>query len=77
MESYNNLNFANETAITTAMKLADEMLKLAEKGMFTCVDDSCLMVYGTIRDCGYKIRRTIEQEKICVLQQSTSHRMRH
>jgi hypothetical protein len=77
MESYNNSNFANETAITAAMKLADKMLKLAEKGMFTCEDDSCLMVYGTIRDCGYKIRRTIEQEKICVLQKSTSHRMRH
>jgi hypothetical protein len=49
------------------MKLSERMLKLAEKGMFNCDDDSCLMVYGIIRDCGYKIRRTVEQEKICVL----------
>ena len=77
MESYTDSNCANETALTEAKKLAENMLKLAEKGMFTCEDDSCLMVYGTIRDCGYKIRRTIEQEKICVLQKSTSRRMWH
>ena len=68
MESYAHSNRANETAVKEAMKLAEKMLKLAEKGMFNCEDDSCLMVYGIIRDCGYKIRRTVQQEKICVLQ---------
>lgn len=77
MESYANTNCANEAALTEAMKLAEKMLKLAEKGMFTCEDDSCLMVYGTIRDCGYKIRRTVEEEKFCVLQRGGSHRMLH
>jgi hypothetical protein len=77
MESYANSNCANETALTEAMKLAEKMLKFAENGMFTCEDDSCLMVYGIIRDCGYKIRRTVEQEKICVLQRGDSHRMLH
>ena len=67
MKSYANPNCANETALTEAVKLSERMLKLAEKGMFNCDDDSCLMVYGIIRDCGYKIRRTVEQEKICVL----------
>jgi hypothetical protein len=77
MESYSNSNFADETALTAAMKLAERMLKLAEKGMLNCEDDSCLMVYGVIRDCGYKIRRTVEQEKIWVLQKGASQRMLH
>ena len=68
MKSYANSNCANETALKEAMKLVEKMLKLAEKGMFACEDESCLMVYGIIRDCGYKIRRTVKQEKICVLQ---------
>ncbi len=77
MEYCANSNCANETALTEAMKLAENMLKLAEKGMFTCEDDSCLMLYGTIRDCGYKIRRTVEQEQFCVPQKGGSHRRRH
>ena len=77
METYSNSNCANEKALKEAMKLAEKMLKLADKGMFTCIDDSCMMVYGIIRDCGYKIRRTVEQEKICALPKGASQRMLH
>ena len=77
MGSYANTNCANEAALTEAMKLAEKMLKLAEKGMFTCEDDSCLMVYGIIRDCGYKILRTVDEEKFCVLQRGGRQRILH
>jgi hypothetical protein len=75
MESYANTNCANKAALTEALKLAEKMLKLAEKGMLICEDDSCLMLYGTIRDCGYKILRTVEEEKFCVLQRGGRHRI--
>jgi hypothetical protein len=29
-----------------------------------CEDDSCLLIFGVIRDCSYKIRRTIREEHI-------------
>ena len=75
MECYDNSNCANETALTEAMKLAEKMLKLAEEGIFTCENDSCLMVYGIIRDCGYKIRRTVEQEQFYFLQKGNCHQI--
>ena len=46
-----------------AMKLAEKMLLMADLGFETCEDDSCLLIYGVIRDCGYKIRKTVEQEQ--------------
>ena len=38
------------------------MLVMAKNGVPGCEDDSCLMIYGIIRDCGYRIQRTVEQE---------------
>ena len=53
----------NKEFILEAMNLAEKLLQTAEKGIVTCKDDSCLVLYGVIRDCGYKIRRTVEQER--------------
>lgn len=56
-------NCTNKDFIMDAIKLAGKMLRMAEDGILTCEDDSCLLLYGVIRDCGYKIRRTAEQEQ--------------
>lgn len=56
----------NKEAILKAMSLADKLLRIAEQGFFNCEDERCMQVYGTIRDCGYKIRKTAEQEMIAV-----------
>jgi hypothetical protein len=56
-------HFANKKFILEAMNLAEKLLRTAEDGILTCKDDSCLALYGVIRDCGYKIRRTVEQEQ--------------
>jgi hypothetical protein len=53
----------NKTLFLEAVKLAEKLLRTAEKGIVTCEDDSCLVLTGVIRDCGYKIRRTVEQER--------------
>ena len=58
------MNCKNEVLISEAKKLSDNMLLLAEKGAIGCEDDGCLLVFGIIRDCGYKIRRTIREEYI-------------
>lgn len=64
MRYYPELNCPDRTAMTEAMKLAEEMLKIAQKGFLNCDEDSCMLLYGIIRDCGYKIRRTAEQEQL-------------
>ena len=68
----NNMNF-----IMDAIKLAEKMLKVAENGILTCEDDSCLLLYGVIRDCGYKIRRTVEQERVYTLQKGNCQKVLH
>ena len=65
MESHPNSNDIDEKAIADARELSEKMLRIAEKGIVACTDDACLQVYGIIRDCGYKIRRIVEQEQHC------------
>ena len=63
METCVYTHCTNKVFILEAMNLAEKLLQTAEKGIVTCKDDSCLVLYGVIRDCGYKIRRTVEQER--------------
>jgi hypothetical protein len=63
--------------IMDAIKLAEKMLKVAANGILTCEDDSCLLLYGVIRDCGYKIRRTVEQERVYTLQKGNCQKVLH
>jgi hypothetical protein len=70
-------NCTNKKFITEAMNLSEKLLKMAEKGILTCEDDSCLTLYGVIRDCGYKIRRTVEQEGGFSLQKKNLQKLLH
>ena len=57
----------NSNLISNAMELADNMLLMAQNGVPDCEDESCMMIYGIIRDCGYKIRRTrVFWNRICL-----------
>lgn len=68
-------NCANKEAIAEAKKLAEELLKVAEKGVPACTDDCCLFLYGIIRDCGYKIRRAVELEQLSILQKNRRYEL--
>jgi hypothetical protein len=63
MDNRSNTKCKNTKLIVDAMRLADKMLVMAQNGVPECDDDSCMMIYGIIRDCGYKIRKTVEQEQ--------------
>jgi hypothetical protein len=63
METCAYTHLANKKFILDAKNLAEKLLRTAEEGILSCKDDSCLVLYGVIRDCGYKIRRTVEQEQ--------------
>lgn len=49
--------------IEEALSLADKLLVFAAKGMAEAEDDSCVVMFGVIRDCAYKIRHLAELER--------------
>lgn len=49
--------------IKKTLKLAKEMLDLADKGDTVREDTGCGVLYGVLRDSGYKIRKLAETER--------------
>jgi len=48
--------------IRKALELADGLLSVADKGDEARIDIGCGVLFGTIRDCAYKIRFMAESE---------------
>jgi hypothetical protein len=44
------------------LRLTREMIALADEGDRDRSDDSCGIIYGVLRDAGYKLRKLTEQE---------------
>jgi len=47
--------------IRAAIELAKEMIRMADHAGNTCDDDGCLVVYGVIKDCAYKIKESAQR----------------
>ena len=43
--------------ICHAIEIARDLIETANKNERSCENDTCLLVYGIIRDCGYEIIR--------------------
>lgn len=50
--------------IRQTLLLAEEMIRLADKGDVDREDSGCGILYGILRDTGYKIKQIAEEEKI-------------
>ena len=48
--------------IRKALDLSEELISLADSGDAVRTDVGCGVLYGTIRDCAYKIQSLAEQE---------------
>lgn len=46
--------------IIEAIKLSEGMLRIADRGMEKCENDNCIVMYGAIRDCAYRIKRLVK-----------------
>ena len=53
--------YCNET-LSKALSLARELMILADQGDASRDDVGCGVVFGTLRDCAYKIRALAESE---------------
>ncbi len=49
--------------ILAALELARKLTILADEGETDAEDNSCVVLYGIIRDCAYKIRQQAEHER--------------
>ena len=49
--------------IKKTLKLADEMIGLADKGDIQREDIGCGILYGVLRDAGYKIKKIAQDER--------------
>lgn len=49
--------------IVDALELAKQMIILSDKGSESSDDDSCILLYGVIRDAAYRIKQLAEGEK--------------
>ncbi|NQU42596.1 hypothetical protein HQ520_04875 [bacterium] len=49
--------------IRRALELARSLIILADEGEAESRDDGCVVLFGVLRDCAYKIRAEAEREK--------------
>ena len=49
--------------ILAVIRVTREMMLLADKGDLERDDDGCGVLFGTMRDAAYKLRRLAEQER--------------
>ncbi len=49
--------------IIKVLDLVKDMIVVSDEGSASSEDDSCIMLYGVIRDSAYKIRRLAEEER--------------
>lgn len=45
------------------LNMAQRLIDLSEQGEATSSDDGCMLLYGVVRDCGYRIRTQAAREK--------------
>lgn len=50
--------------VSEALRLAAELLELADQQRSGCEHDGCLLLDGVIRDCAWKIRRAAQQWRL-------------
>jgi len=49
--------------IERAMGLAQELVLLADEGEAVSEDNSCVLLFGIVRDCAYRVRRQAQGER--------------
>ena len=57
-------NRAANSNIERSLDMASGLIMLASQGEADSCDESCMALYGIVRDCAYKIRGVAEREKL-------------
>lgn len=57
-----------ETHLIDALDAADRLLQLTDGRMDACDHDDCMVLDGILRDCAMKIRRSVAECEVRVLE---------
>lgn len=49
-------------AICSAREMAEKIILTANQYEMNCEDNSCLLAYSLLRDCGYQIKKILGEE---------------
>jgi len=52
-----------DKSIRKTIRLAENMLKAADEGDAVREDNGCGVLYGVLRDCGFKIMKLAQRER--------------
>jgi hypothetical protein len=53
----------NNMHLQRSIDMAHDLISLADQGEAESCDDSCIALYGVVRDCGYRIKVQAERER--------------
>jgi hypothetical protein len=53
----------SEESIFEVLRLAKDLMALADRGEIDAEDDSCRILFAVVRDCAYKIHAEAERER--------------
>lgn len=54
-----------KNAVCSANDIAEKIIIAADQNEILCEDDTCILAYSVLRDCGYQIKRIIAEENAC------------
>ncbi len=54
--------YGEQEYLLQVLELAREMMELSKRGTRFASDNGCLILYGVLRDCAFKIRKIAEEE---------------
>ena len=57
------MTYKYDEHLDRVLDMVSELMKLADEGDDTRCDVGCGVLYGTVRDCAYKIKALAEAEK--------------
>lgn len=57
------MNNSSNKNLKRALEISRQLTILADEGEASSKDDGCVVLYGVIRDCAYKIKGRAERER--------------
>ena len=51
-----------DDAICSAREMAEKIILTANQYEMNCEDNTCLLAYSLLRDCGYQIKKILGEE---------------
>ena len=59
-----DMNKIEQQDVCRAKSIAHNLIEIADRNEKSCESDTCILIYGLLRDCGYRIERIIGEDAL-------------